>query len=800
MIQNYSCNLLSALRKNEYQKIYILSGERGIGKHRAMCEAEITLKESMEDITILSVHPDEFGFSLWPMEQALLQGTSEITPPKHETKNGLNYVEQLTRCFIDLCTAQSKVVIFLYHIHSFSDDLWAFTSKLFRLLLNPYRRSNVCFCCCLHTNSDPRTLAIAAYRSTDQLIELLARYPKNTHYLHVLPWPRSSLQEFLDVELFQGNLQMSQGQKDLILDVSMGNPATLVSLIERLKIRGVLYEKSGNYYCRNIDGSVLLTCGPVPSTEEYRRMDLPLQELLRGSSVIGVEFEAKLLDEPLKFTAVENKLQHILSLSRIIQRKVDDIYEFESMFARLSIRDLVSQEEAVLWNSRLGEYFWKLSQRQVSEGEVSAGLNSLKKSAFYFDEAQNRPQALQLYERLSMELMSIMQYNDAIKVIQRIRCLCTMVPDLRTPDYLSRTFQLEGDCFRYCSNFPKAIRAYRTFIQRAHLTKYELMDARCIYYTMRYESGEVMRPLSRLKSILSELRNETNPQAAPILVRTLSSLSSIEETLCDPTHEAHFNMALDIAKRYKITDEYYILLRKALIVHKGIYGIRLMESARKYFEETGNLKELAKTLCNIASELLLHGDLEQARNYYQHGAEILHSIGAETRYVPINGLGDYWCLRGNFERACTFFEEAYQPESDAFTRIAIRINQATAYRKLGDFCTAEKRLNQAENISKTGDASEYAILLPHLLIGKALLAYDKEKLDDAYSLFWEYIQDDPNFGRRRPTLAAQYIKKICTQQKCPLPEGIEELARVTSPADERLLQHGITLIRFSITE
>ena len=125
-------------------------------------------------------------------------------------------------------------------------------------------------------------------------------------------------------------------------------------------------------------------------------MEYPLQELLRGSSVIGVEFEAQLLSDPLGFWAVKDKLRRLLSISRIIQRKVDDLYEFESIFARLSIRDLVSKEESVLWNSRLGEYFWKLSQRQITEGAVSASLNSLKKSAFYYDEAMNRAQAMQL--------------------------------------------------------------------------------------------------------------------------------------------------------------------------------------------------------------------------------------------------------------------------------------------------------------------------------------------------------------------------------------------------------------------
>lgn len=800
MKQNDYPNLLSELRKGERQRVYILTGERGLGKHSILSTTAEALRESTQDVTVLSIHPDAFSFSLWPIEEALRQSAPDAALPSHEIKDGLNYPEQLIRSILELCSGKKRTIIFLNRLQSFNDDLWTFTAKLFRLLLDPYRSFNVCFCCCLHTDGVLRSQSDIQIHSADQLIGLFSRYPQNTCYLYCFPWTREALQRFLESDLFQGKLRVSPGQRDLLLDAAMGNPATLISLTERMKARGLLYEENGFYCCSSIDGTVLLTCGPVPVTEEYMRMEHPLQELLRGSSIIGVEFEVHLLSDPLGFWAVKDKVRRLLSISRIIQRKVDDLYEFESVFARLSIRDLVSQEESVLWNSRLGEYFWKLSQRQITEGAVSDSLNSLKKSAFYYDEAMNRTQAIQLYERLSMELMSIMQYRDAIKVLRRMRDLCELVPDLRTPNDLNRTWQLEGDCYRYCSDFPKAITAYKTFLERAKLAKYERMDAQCSYCVVLYESGEISRPLEYLRALLSELQKETDPRVAPILIRTLSCLTSIEETLCDPIHEFHFNAAIDIAKRYHLEDEYYVLLRKALIVHKGIYGISLMESARVYFERIGNQKELARVLCNLAAELLLHGDLEQARRNYQHSAEILRSFGAETIYVPINGLGDYWCLRGDFEQALPLFEEAYREEYDAFTRIAIRINQATAHRKLGHYDTAAQCLVQAEDISNSGDASEYAILLPHLLIGKALLLYDRGQLEEAYPLFLKYIQEDPGFGRRRLSLAGQYIQKICAYFQRPVPDGVDAFAKVTSPADERLLRHGITLIRFSITE
>lgn len=800
MHENKQPDLLTELGKNEIQKIYILAGERGLGKHYAMRIAEQTLLSKKNDQTIISIHPDEFSFSLWPVEDALYRADPNIGLPNQKLNDGLNYIEQLTRCFIDLCRGPKRTLIFLYQFHAFNNDLWAFVVRLFRLLLDPYRSSNVCFCCCLHTDAGWQDETVVQLHSTQQMVALFSKFARNTSYLQFQPWSQNALRNFLEKELFQGKLHMADGQKMLLLDSVMGNPAALLRLTEQMKIRGVLYEREGCYYCKDIDGAALLTYGPVLAKEQYERLDIPLQELLRGSSVIGVEFEANLLSNPLEFLAVESKLKRILDISRVIRQNVDNLYEFESMFAMLSIREFVSDEESILWNSRLGDYFWRLSQQQITEGAGTASLNSLKKSAFYYDEALNRPRAVQLYDRLVRGLMSIMQYMDAVGIIHRIRTLCENVPGLYSPANLIQTWQMEADCYRYRSEYSKAIPAYEIFLNQSQLTKYERLDVECNYCDTLYESGEVHRPLKILRQCLTDLEKDTDAQAAPVLVHVLSSLASIEETLCDTQHEYHFNAALDIAKRYHLNDAYYSLLRNALIVHKGIYGIQLMESARGYFERTGNRKEMAKVLNNIAAELLLCGDLDKARAYYQHSTELFRSFGSETAHVPINGLGDYWCLRGNFARALPLFEEAFREDTASFSRIGVLLNQATAYRKLGRYEDATARLAQATQISNTEDASEYAILLPHLLIGKALLLYDQENFEAAYPLFLQYIQEETSFGRRRKALAAQYLLKTCEKLNYPIPNGVEDAARILSPADERLLRYGITLIRFSITD
>ena len=77
-LNDYS-SLLSELRKGERQRVYILTGERGLGKHSVLSAAAETIKETAPDATILSVHPDAFSFSLWPMEEVITLDSHFLT-------------------------------------------------------------------------------------------------------------------------------------------------------------------------------------------------------------------------------------------------------------------------------------------------------------------------------------------------------------------------------------------------------------------------------------------------------------------------------------------------------------------------------------------------------------------------------------------------------------------------------------------------------------------------------------------------------------------------------------------------
>lgn len=791
-------NLFSELSHNRTKKIYILTGEHGIGKHTLMSKTESEIRKADCKQIILSVEPDEFGFSLWPIEKTIISERPELLSVIQSQHSDLNYIERLIKCFVNMSSEGHRITAFLYRIQDYNDDLWRFIEKLIRSFIRPSVTTDICFCCSLDT--DERNRVINPCRSYSEIISFFSRFSSYTNYFYVSSWPKEELERLLLYELFDNRISITLQQKDTIIAAAMGNPGNLVTIVEQLKARGVIYNSGGIYSCQDFDWSTLQKIGDVPVKIQYDSLETPLRDLLRGSSVIGVEFESKLLSNPLEFHSVNEKLKQLLAVSRIIHRKIDGIYRFDTVFARLSIRAYIADSEFILWNRKLGDYFWNLSRYELSIGKTAESLNSLKKCAFYYDEGKEHDKAILVYDQIVRKLMIIMQYADAISILIRIRELHSMTPDGLQSKSCAETWLLQGDCHRYRSEFSKAVSAYENYLRFPYDSLVERLDIQCTCYATMYESGEIQRPLAFFREKLSFLEGQDDAMYTTIKYRVLASLSVIEETICDPSHSLHFNAALDIAKKYKLEKEYYSLLCKALIVHHGLYGIQLMESAKDYYHNNGEQKEYAKVLCNIAAELLLYGDIETAKYYYEQGKSIMQSFGGETLFVPLNGIGGYWCLNGEYTLALEFFEQAYNENTDAFTRIAIAINTATAYRKLRKYEEANKYLFSAEQTIMTGDAKEFAILLPHIHINKAIMLHEAGCDLEALPIFLNYVQKQQFYGREFTCLSSMYAKYICENNQTTVPENVLSTLSQATSAEERLLKQGITLVRLSITE
>jgi len=320
------------------------------------------------------------------------------------------------------------------------------------------------------------------------------------------------------------------------------------------------------------------------------------------------------------------------------------------------------------------------------------------------------------------------------------------------------------------------------------------------YAMSLYCIGETIRPCQILSDCLYKLEGLKTPNRYLEIVRVLSCMSSIEETLCNGEHINRFNQALALAKEKKIIDEYYQLLRKALIVHKGRNGVRLMDAALEYYRKINNKKEYAMCMHNIATEELYHGDLERAKSYFMQSIEIFKSFGSKGVHYSINALGNYWCIIGNFKKALNYYQDAYSEDCEDFSKIGLYVNQATAHRALKHYVKARKFLKEAEKLLQKKEASTYAIIKQHVTLAIGINEFSAGNSEKAYEFLLSYFKQETDHHSHRKVIAAQCLKLLCDTTNKLFPESYEYLLAQNSQTIERLRSNMLVLVRFSFAE
>ncbi len=537
---------------------------------------------------------------------------------------------------------------------------------------------------------------------------------------------------------------------------------------------------------------------------KYRALSPSMQYVLRGSSVIGYEFSKALLTNPLKMLLVDSQLRRIEYQTHIIRAKDEDLFEFHDNTSHLSIRNIVSPEEYLKWNILLAGYFFDKAQNSQSDTDsiemLSVPIIYLSKSAYYFSAAEQKEKTALIYLRLAPLLISIMDYEKALSVISNLHHLYDTDHLLISSSDMHHLYLLEGDCYYSLFQYNSAVISYKHYSEMSFITKFEFLAAQCQYAFALYCAGETEGPYSLLQNVYHELDDEKNKKSAEIKVRALSFISSIEETIWNGKHIEHYNQALALAKEYKLYNEYYQLLRKALIAYKGKTGIRLMSTARDYYKQTNNIKEYAMCLHNIAIELLYHGDLEQAKINLEESITIFQSFGSDGAHCPINALGDYWAIKGNFRKAISCYIKAYDQQCDLFSQIGILINLSTAHRGLHQCRKAAEYLKSVEGLLSDKQADNYAILKQHYYLSIALTDTECGRYEHAYKAFLQYFDCESNRDSHRMTIASRALYELCNITKYSFPEEYEDYIIKDSSAIERLAPHQLVLVRLSFAE
>lgn len=780
----YTENLIDKYKQNKlYNKVIVLRGGIGLGqKDTVHYFSQALQNDGFEIFDVSQIVSSLSMFQIWESVYNLMN-----TDIKDLYQKGFSYSEFIISQIIKKCKTGTRILFICKDMKKCELQTLQFIEQLFEFVLSEYK---TIFIGCYYTDSE----------FINNIDEILSNLITRTYYINYKAWEHEELKKYM-YNIFDKPLKIEKEQTKLILDTCFGNPSKLLEIINYLKSENIIMEETNQYICKSFSKSIISQQIHTYIDKQFKKLNLHEKQILKGSSLLGVEFDSDLLIRPLNFLFVEQNLKKIEKFTQLLHQKNDTIYEFYNESICSAIKNFVSSEEYKLWNQLLAEFYYKRAESQQNKGNYIHACENFLQSANYYIENRSYETSVMIYRNIISLLLSFMQYQEALNVIEKIRFLCKTY-NINLEFFLYyELILLEAQCSYIVGDFIKSTNAYEEFLTLTVIKEEDIYLYKCQYAMALYSCGETERPYDILKGLYKTIINQKVSQNnVKLHIEILSALSSVEETIDNSDFIEHFNKALDLAHKFKLADTYNILLRKSFIVHKGINGIQLLETAKKYFQETNNRKEYAMSLHNIASLYLLTNNLDIAARYCDEAVNIFKEYGCDRIYYTYNCYGMFWLLQCKYKKAIEYFDYAYKEKLEPFSKIVIACNQVTAYRKLKYFKKAESILKQVNQLWRQDEINTYKILWPNYLLTQALLYQDMGNNVKAYNLYIEYLEYEFDNSSYKVLLAVRNLKEICLNLNRSFPSKFEHMLQYKDSTYLVLKEHNLVLNHLMFAE
>ncbi len=781
LISRYKAGLL-------YKRIILLTGEDGLGQKDVLYQFIESAKMDNAICIDLTYSPMRLPFtSIWSSlsEHLNIEKNYLDSYISLERTSG-NYTEFLFSAIVDLCKKNKTIVFFSGDINKSDENMTRLIENIFEYILQDY---NTIFIGCNYTNKKDNP-AISSLISQNTFI---------TNELNFFRWKSSEIKQ-LFFQKFNNNIIIQEYDLKKIVSCSMGNPGKLYNIIDYLISEQIISKKGDLHICRNFDHDLLIFKAQKYVIEQYERLESDLQKVIRSASVLGFEFDSNLLRNPLNFINSEQYLYNIEKITSIINKRLHPIYEFYNEETYLSIKNIVKPSEFSAWCTTLAQYYYTEAENNIKQQNLIAGCNFYLSSAFYYKELHQHNMSISIYHRVVPILISLMYYGKALEVIREIENISIEKNIYLHPIMRQNLSILKAHCLFSTFDFEDASKQYQYYLNNVLLDDLESKKIRCQYAMSLYLNDETESAYSELTEIYDGIVMDVTQDNASLIVDTLSYMSSIEETLRSPDCKTHFDLAVKYAHKYKLTDKYYSLLRKSFIAYSEINCLNLLKTAGEYYKTTGNIKEYAMTLHNIASFTLLYGDIDDVKGYCDEAIELFKQIGSDSIHCTYNCIGIYWMLKGDFKTAISFFKSAYKKRIDLFSKITILLNQLSAYQKLGNYKRASRTLRCIDQLWKEQGSDSFKILKPYYYLTKALFYQEVGKKQKSYESYTAYFDCKYESNSFRYIFAAKKLYELCEDGSLSYPANLTEYTKRKNEVAERFLKYNIIPAHIAFAE
>lgn len=765
--EKYERNLLK-------RRLIILSGEEGLGQEYTL-ERFISFAAEHGMVCIdLAYIPGIIPLSsVWNSLKNYMD-ISNMYMNGNATENHMQYMEFLFSRIVNLCKEGEKILFYSPNIMKCDDILLCFIENIMEYILPKY---DGIFLCCSYIDK----------KVNSNIMNLLSQHCFCVTEIPFSRWDDLQLKKMFE-EIFGSKIKIKEKVLKQILTASLGNPNRLKEIADYLISESIIFKKEDYYTCNYFDEEILFAKTKKYIINRYHNLNAELQTIVKGSSIIGSEFQSKLLKNPLHLQNVDSCLREIEKITHFIYQKKDFTYVFYNRETYLSIKEIVGIKERTDWCNALAEYYYNEAGKNIVLNNNIVSCNYYLSSAYYYTEIYHYEKVIFIYYKIITILMSLMQYEQVLYIIEKLQDISEQ-QQVTIPHILKENLTiLRATCLYSIFHFEEAAEEYKKYIEITKLDTLEYQKILCQQAICLYSTGQTEQPYQMLMQLYNQMSNQKiTIENVGLFVNVLSNLSSVEETLRLGDCSTHFNLALSYAHDYNLTALYYSLLRKSFIVHSGINYMQMLEAAKKYYKKNGAFKDYAMTIHNQASFYLLYGELDKVKVNCQEAIEIFTEMGSDAVHYTYNCMGMYYCMSGNFHEALVYFRLAYKERYELFSKIVILLNQTTTHIKLNNYDCANQIIKNIEHLWTNDEAETFRILKPYHYLIRAEFYQKTTNMQEAYKSYMNYFECEDEINDYRFVFAANKFYQLCCNSNRTFPTELKATLKSGNAIAARLL-------------
>lgn len=679
------------------------------------------------------------------------------------------YVKQL---FITICKQTPNIVIVFQDMKDYDHIL----VELIRECINYFRMHQITCCIIMEFSTDNLCTA------QEECLSIC----KDICMEHVKLDTTTSI-GFRDyfADLLKGKNQIDEEQMDGIITEAFFNPALIKKMVRYFIDVGIFYEQDGCWFSDEPDFHLTAKLFEEHISHRYEKLDDVLKATLNKASIIGYEFDVKLLSQPLGIIKAEDDLRRIERLSRLISH-TENRYQFENNTVYNIINSKMNASEKKTLHHLLAEYLYeKIAEYQRTDSAKILRILFIIKQ--HYLEAENIETALHVCGCYIQRAFQERNYDAALAGIREY----FEVSAGKYPFAEQQLLCLEINIYMILGSFAEAYRC----LDRINAQYLPIGSSYWIDYMKSYclfNIGDTAGSQKIAEHLAEKLDSGCITDEFLMLKLDIFMAGMYHHFGNIRNANRRYEQGIAIAEGKKsYSKEYNYLLSISNMFLTNDLAIPQILKSMEYFRENQLMTSYAKGANNVAINYIYEGDFKTAAKHLEDSKQIFDNICSSSIHYPLNNLGTVYAHREDYEKALNLFTQAHSYQINAFSFLWISMNIANCVRKLGDLKKAETILLDVEN--RIASLTESTLLLKrNFLISKGLLDWDRDELSSAYSC-WEQaleIELDLLHNDTYPIYISKLLFSVCEKTNKILPQIAAQYCNsFTDPFCQNLLDN-----------